>query len=353
MIRVVTMLSLSALLITSCRNHKMNDMEEMKNINYPSAYVVNGEDATISVIRLSDNTVTETLKLMGDGNSMVMWPHHIYQHASVDMTHLAIAVPGMDLSAGHSGAMPGMTGKVLIMDAVKGMVTGLIEVPVMNHNAVYSPDGKEIWTSQMGMNGKVLVYDAATYVLKNTIAVGMGPAEVTFSPDGGKAYVANGEDDTIAVIDPLTKTVIATIPVGDNPVAAWLGYDGNMYVDNEDGQSVSVISIATNTVMQTIPLGFMPGSVAHNSQRKELWITDPVNGKVHFYIGNVTANQWAYANAFNTAPGAHAVAFTNDGQTAYVTNQASRNVSVINTITHSKIKDIPVGKKPNGILIKY
>src|SRR5690606_20090861 len=157
---------------TSCRKQKISDMEMEKNINYPAAYVVNGEDGTLSVIKLADNTVTETIELMSNDGSMAMWPHHIYKHQSVDMTHLVVAAPGMDLSEGHGGAMPGMSGRVLILDAAKGMVVKEFEVPTMNHNAVYSPDGKEIWTSQMVDDGKVLVYDAASYSLKTESHVG-------------------------------------------------------------------------------------------------------------------------------------------------------------------------------------
>ena len=339
--------------VISCRKQKIPDMGMEKNINYPAAFVVNGEDGTLSVIKLADNTVTETIELLGNNNSMAMWPHHIYKHEAIDMTHLAIAAPGMDLSEGHAGATPGMAGRILIVDAVTGMMEKEFEVPTMNHNAVYSPDGKEIWTSQMVMDGKVLVYDAATYTLKTTIDVGMEPAEVTFSADGSKAYVANGGDDNVSIIDPSTKAVITTIPVGDNPVAAWIGKDGKMYVDNEDGQTVSVVSVANDNVLQTIDLGFMPGSVAHNALKSELSVTDPENGKVHYYNWDAGTNSWIHGGVFNAALGAHAIAFTNDGDLAYVTNQGAASVSVINVASHSKLKDITVGKKPNGILINY
>jgi YVTN family beta-propeller protein len=339
--------------INACRKQKIPDMSMEKNINYPAAYVVNGEDGTLSVIKLADNTVTETIELMGNNNSMAMWPHHIYKHEAIDMIHLVIAAPGMDLSEGHAGAMPGMKGRVLILDAVTGMMVKEFEVPARNHNAVYSPDGKEIWTSQMVMDGKVLVYDAATYTLKATIDVGMEPAEVTFSADGSKAYVANGGDGNVTVINPASKAIITTIAVGDNPVAAWIGKDGKMYVDNEDGKSVSVISVAGNNMVQTIDLGFMPGSVAHNALKSELWVTDPENAKVHYYNWDAGTNGWVHGGAFEAGDGAHAIAFTNDGDLAYVTNQGAASVSVIHVASHAKLKDIPVGKKPNGILINY
>jgi YVTN family beta-propeller protein len=165
--------------------------------------------------------------------------------------------------------------------------------------------------------------------------------------------VANGGDDNVTVIDPVTKAIITTIAVGDNPVAAWQGYDGNMYVDNEDGKSVSVISVMNNIVVETIDLGFMPGSVAHNALKKELWVTDPENGSIHYWTWDLALKKWMHGGFVNTGLGAHAVAFTNDGKVAYVTNQLAQTVSVIDVNTHLKLQVITVGRKPNGIVIKY
>lgn len=348
----IGIMSFGALFILqACRKHQMPEMDS--NLTYPAAYVVNGESNTLSVIRLSDNTLSDELNISNSSmGGMLMWPHHVY-HTTVDGLHkLAIAMPGMDLSEGHSSTVDGMKGRIAVMDANKGTVIKELEVPVMNHNAVFSPDGKEIWTSQMETNGKVLVYNAETFELTNTIAVGKEPAEVTFSSDGSKAYVANGGDNTVSVINPIDKSVIATVSVGANPVGAWVGYDGKMYVDNEEGQSISVIDVSTNTVIQTIDLGYMPGSAAHNATKKELWVTDPDNGKVHFWLWNEPTSQWVHGGIFDTGAGAHAVAFTSDGRTAYVTNQMAGNVSVIQVDSHSRVKDINVGKKPNGIVIK-
>ncbi len=351
---VIVSVGIAALLVSACRKHNMDGMDEMeKNVNYPAAYVVNGESNTLSVIKLSENTVSETIELMSGGmNTMGMWPHHIYYSANASGNRLAVAMPGMDLSAGHTGSMTGMKGRVMVVDAVKGTVLKDLEVPGMNHNAVFSPDGAEIWTSQMN-DKKILVLDAVTFATKNTIAVGDDPAEITFSADGTKAYVANGGDDNVMVINPATKAIVATIAVGDNPVAAWVGFDGKMYVDNEDGQTVSVIDVASNQVVQTIDLGFMPGSVAHNNLKKELWVTAPDNGNVHYWTWNAASNSWVHSGLFDAGAGAHATVFTNDGSTAYVTNQLSESVSVINVASHTKVKDITVGKKPNGIVIKY
>lgn len=327
-------------------------------INYPALFIINGESNTISVIKLANNTVGATIKL-GEmampGHSMsmssgIMWPHHLSLNA--DKTQIAIGVPGMDLSARHSGIIVGMGGKIALVDVMKGTLINVITVPSMNHNAIYNKTGTEIWTSQMENAGKVLVFNAATLTQTNTINVGMMPAEVTFSPDGSMAFVANGMDNTVSVINTSTKVVITTLGVGSNPVGAWAATDGNMYVDNEDAQTISIINISSMSVTGIISLGFMPGYVAHNSAKNELWVTDPAAGKVHYWIWDSAMKKWIHGSAFDTGAGAHAIAFTIDGNTAYITNQGAANVSVINTINHIKITDIAVGSKPNGLVIK-
>ncbi|MGV3502520.1 MAG: YncE family protein [Adhaeribacter sp.] len=346
------------LLAAGC--HQMPDMDDMNkdlNINYPAAFVINGESNSISVIDLATNSLKETISLgqasMGGhmGGNMsegISWPHHIYLNPVG--SQLAIGVPGTDLSAGHSGGMSNMAGKAVIVDAKTGMITKSVLLPAMNHNATFSPNGTEIWTSQMEQAGKVLVYDANSYTLKNTIPVGSQPAEVTFSADGTVAFVANGGSNTVTAIRVMDKTILKTIPVGADPVGAWPGSDHKMYVDNEEGETVSVIDAASLRVEETIDLGFMPGIAALNGTSGELWVSDPDNGQVvSFQREN---NAWKKTIAVATGAGAHAIAFTQDGKTAYVTNQLAGSVSVLNTTTKTKIKDIAVGKKPNGLTLR-
>ncbi len=348
--KLILSIAVAGLVIVSSCNKDDNMNMPTINVDYPAAYVVNGEDATVSVIKLSTNEVSATIPLMTTGSDMIMWPHHISSHQN----HLAIGVPGMDLSAGHSGLnTSGMNGKLLVIDAMNGSIIKNINLSLMNHNSIYSPNGNEIWVPQMDeMNSKVLVYDATTNALLNTINVGMMAAELTFSSDGTKAYVANGDDDSITVINASTKAIFTTIAVGDNPVGAWTGSNNKMYVDNEDGQTISVIDVATNSVDETITLGFMPGIASYNGPKNELWVSDPMNGKVHYWTWDAGMNMWMHGNSFNTGAGAHAIAFSTDGNTAYVTNQTANTVSVVNTTNHTVTKTINVGQKPNGIVIK-
>src|SRR5262249_30978848 len=145
--------------------------------------------------------------------SNAMWAHHIYM--SADRSKLLVAVPGMDMSMGHANMpTPTMPGAVMQLDARTGATINAVLLPTMNHNAIFSPDQSEIWTSQMVMGGSVLVLDPATLATKQSIPVGDGPAEVTFSPSGITGWVANTMSNNVTVINPATKAVIKTIATG-------------------------------------------------------------------------------------------------------------------------------------------
>ncbi len=313
------------------------------DITYKAAYVVNGGGNSVSIIDLLTNEVKRTITL-SDAN----FPHHIA--LSPDKSKIAIGVPGMDLSNGHTGIMTGMAGKFVILNAINGSILKVQDLPLMNHNATYSPDGTEIWVAQMDNIGKVLIYNASTYALKSSINVGMMPLEVSFSSDGMMAFVCNSADNTVSAINVMDKMVMATIPVGSEPVGAWQGGDNKMYVDNEVGKSISIINANTMLVSETVNLGFTPGMAMRQNDRKELWVTDPINGKVHWWTWDTGMGMYMPGGNVMLGAGSHAIAFT--GMTAYITNQMAGTVSVVDVMTHTVTKTIAVGTKPNGIVIK-
>jgi YVTN family beta-propeller protein len=317
----------------------------MLNINYPCAYIVNGGSNNISVFKLSNNTISETISLNG-----ASFPHHIYINPS--KTKLAVAITSTDLSAGHSGAHAGIAGlKIQIIDAMTGMIDKEIPLNKMPHNAVYNKDGTELWLGQMDtVQSKVLVYKVADWSLLHTINVGKGLSEVTFSHDGTMAFAANTMDGTISMIDASSKMIHSTIPVGLDPIGAWPASNGHMYIDNEMSQTISEIAVSSASVVSTINLGFMPGYVAYNTPHNELWVSDATNGKVVYY--KKVAGIWTMQGSITTGANAHAISFSADESIAFVTNQNAHNLSKIDVATHTVLHTVAVGTKPNGIAIK-
>jgi YVTN family beta-propeller protein len=306
-------------------------------VDGPALYVVNGGDNSISVLDPAGRSLG-TIALKN-----VSFPHHVY--LSPDKKKLAVGVPSADLSgghahhAGHAGA-----GAVLVLDADTGATLASRRFEAPTHNAVFSADGREVWTALMRDAGEVLVLDAGTLEVKQRIAAGAQPAEVTFSADGKIAFVANGGSANVTVIDASTKAVLKTIAVDANPVGAWAGVDGAMYVDCETAKTIKAIDVKTLSVVRTYDLKFTPGMAATPS-KSDLWITDADAGKVIF---NETA-QDNRTGDLATGSGAHAIAFSADGKTAYVTNQSAGSVTVIDVASKRATVTVPVGSRPNGL----
>jgi YVTN family beta-propeller protein len=109
----------------------------------------------------------------------------------------------------------------------------------------------------------VSVIDTVTNTVTATIPVGPIPYGVAVTPNGAYAYVTIYGATAVSVIDTATDTVTATIPVGGAPYTVAITPDGTQaYVTNSRSNTVSVIDTATDTVTATIPVGKNPVGVA-------------------------------------------------------------------------------------------
>jgi YVTN family beta-propeller protein len=115
------------------------------------------------------------------------------------------------------------------------------------------------------------VIATATNTVVATIPVGRDdPNGIAVTPDGAHAYVTNVIDSTVSVIATASNTVVGSpIPVGAlTPSEAPAGTlaitpDGTaVYVPDDASNTVSVIATATNAVVATIPVGNLPLAVA-------------------------------------------------------------------------------------------
>lgn len=113
------------------------------------------------------------------------------------------------------------------------------------------------------------------YTLKRIGAITTGlnnPRYIAFF--NGNAYVTNWgnggstSDDFVAVINLLTNTVTATIPVVEGPEKI-VAENNNLYVAHAGGygygNSISVINPLSNTVSASIPVGDVPNSMMESN----------------------------------------------------------------------------------------
>ncbi|HVG21517.1 MAG TPA: cytochrome D1 domain-containing protein [Blastocatellia bacterium] len=134
-----------------------------------------------------------------------------------------------------------------------------------------------------------------------------GPgSDWTLSKDKGFVYVSMPSQSAVAVVNAITRKLVATIPTGEKtkPVRIYLQPDGRyVWVGLDDSPAVAVIDTTTNKLAATVPAG----------------------------------------------AGLHNIAFTSDSRLAYVTNSGADTVTAIDTKTLSKVGDIPTGKTPVAV----
>ena len=381
-------------ILASCTKNGGFNNPDNSPVNYDALYVVNREGNSLSVINLTSDKVQKTINLgssgtmmgggMMNGNSTYnnMWPYHV--SLSPDKSKLAITEPGMDFDGGYemmqattsSGGMGGMgdmgsnnyhhhngnsttditdvmqmQGNILILDAVSGDLIKGITLEGMPYDAVFSPDGKELWTALMMPTGKVKVFNTDSYTLMSSITVGNMSAGVVFSDDGKKVFIANGISGSVTVIDAATKLVIDTIVSPPGTVGVFPGMNGMVYTDNEKTNTIGIINTMTNMMSDSIHLGFFPGMVSRDSIMNQMWVSDPDGAKIHFWTQS--GINYMYGGSVPVGSGAGAMIFSKNGETCYVTNQSDNSVSVVDVLGHKEKMKISVGARPNGLIIRY
>ena len=332
------------LLLFSCKK-KVVESPEPIEVDYPKAYVVNGGSNTISVLNLQELSEKKIIQLTDVGR----FPHHI--NLSPDGKKLAIAIPEFDFTLGHAFLhnATDKKGGITVIDVQTETI--LLKIPLLNanFNAVFSPDGTEIWSATANHSGEMYVFNASTGVQKTKIALGSDPSEVVFSKDGQYAFVALGESSFVYVLKVSTKEIVKTIKVDAFPTNVWAGNDGKIYVENKVALSINIIDTKSLTASEFIDVNFRPGQTAYNQMLNELWICQAGENKVAYFERK--NNIWVLKGNFITGDDAHAVTFSKDEKIAYVVNQVGNTVSVIDVAKHIKTKDINVGKQPNGIVL--
>jgi YVTN family beta-propeller protein len=137
-----------------------------------------------------------------------------------------------------------------------------------------------------------------------SLPVGKTPREVCLSPDGNTAYVSNGADNSISVLDLNKLAVAATIsdPRIKGPDGGAVSPDGKrLFVVGTGSDSAIVIDTQTHKVTNEIPLGLrVPRRLAFSpdgtklyagcNDTPELAVIDPATEKVirKIKVGNET-----------------------------------------------------------------
>ena len=171
--------------------------------------------------------------------------------------------------------------------------------------------------------------------------------------DSGTLLVLNKSDNTVSLINLVTKTAVATIPTGAGPHEVAVSSSGKLAVianygtQQAPGSSLTVIGVVRKKQIKTIDLGeyrrphgitWLDGNeiLVTAEGNRALLIVDLQTGKV---AAAITTDQ-------NVS---HMVALSRRYHKAFVANIGSGSVTVVDLKTRQKISDIVTGAGAEGI----
>jgi YVTN family beta-propeller protein len=127
-------------------------------------------------------------------------------------------------------------------------------------------------------DGTLAIIDTTSFKTIAKIPLKAVPTGLVVTPDGSKAYVANGREASVTVVNLATQAVLEDILVGPEPVGLALAPAGKaVYVTSFRDGSLSEISTARNDVVATVKVGASPRSVVVNRDGTRAFLTHSSN----------------------------------------------------------------------------
>jgi YVTN family beta-propeller protein len=188
----------------------------------------------------------------------------------VKTIHLSDQIWDITFGAGSVWATESNLGYVDRISARTNRVQRRIKLPAGTYARNLRYGAGSVWVGQQYKN-RIFLIDPKTNRVR-TVVVGNGPRSMAVSPTA--VWVSNSSDNTVSRIDPSTRTLVATIPVGQGPENAAIAADGTVFVPNVGDGTVSRIDPATNTVIDTIAVGARPFPSAYAFG--DIWV--PISG---------------------------------------------------------------------------
>jgi YVTN family beta-propeller protein len=291
----------------------------------PKAYVGNFKDNSVSVIDTDAGKVVATVPVGTGPHGMAVSPDGRNVYVSGDLAST-----------------------VSVIDTTSDRVAQTIEVGKAPHGLAMKSDGKILLVAVFGED-RVAFVDTSTRAVIGTVAVAK-PHTIAIRPDDKVAYIASQEPGRfgLAIVDLETRAVVRNRPLDKTPRDVEFGYDGKaLYYTQAGVNAIQVLDPASDKVVAEISTGASPHIAGY--YRGTTVGVAVVQGPGELLLFKPANNAAVRSVAVGKQP--HWVATAGDGKKAYVTNEGSNDVTVVD-LANGQTTTIAVGNAPRKVVVQ-
>jgi YVTN family beta-propeller protein len=285
----------------------------------PSIFVVNSNDADISVIDLASHRVVGTLPLLRE-------PHHLV--LSPDRKSLVVGD-----TRGNS---------LFFLDPRTGTLQRRVTISDP-YQLRYSPDGRLLTTAGLARN-QVDIYDARTLALLHRVPARTMPSHIDYAPDSATVFVSLQGTDHLIAIRTADGSVAWNKRVCSTP-AGVIWFRGQILVGCMGEAHIAVVTPSTGAVARVISTGKGAHTMFLSPDRQLIYATNRVDGT----ISVIDAATLEVRRTLSVPGGPDDLDFAPDGH-IWAALRFAESVAVIDPQTGA-IERIAVGRSPHGIWI--
>ncbi len=291
----------------------------------PKAYVGNFKDNTVSVIDTEAGAVVATIPVVAGPHGMAVSPDGRNIYVSGDLAST-----------------------VSVIDTASDRVTQTIEVGKAPHGVAMKADGKLLLVAVYG-DDRVAFVDTSTRAVIGTVMVAK-PHNIAIAPDDKVAYIGSQEPGHFAlvVVDLVTRAVVRSVRLDKAPRGLEFGNDGKaLHYTLAGVNAIQVLDSASDKVVAEIPTGASPHMAGY--YRGATVGVSVIQGPGELLLFNPATNAAVRSVAVGKQP--HWVATAGDGKKAYVTNEGSNDITVVD-LASGQTKTIAVGNAPRKVVVQ-
>lgn len=229
----------------------------------------------------------------------------------------------------------------------------VVTIPLTGRTSAYgiavSPDGTFIVVSSPADNSITKIQTTSPYA-QTTFAVGAStPLMLALSADGQYAYVTCNGTNSVAKIELVPSGYVGYVPTGTSPVGIARKPGTNLYyVVNQDGPTVTVIDGTSMNSTATIATSVLePHGIAFTPDGNKAFVTGRVSDQVSVISGSSNTE----ISVFSVGDYPQGVAVSTDGSKVYVANSPAGTVEVFSTDTYSKLETAISNFNPTEIAV--